>query len=176
MSSVQRLYQDQQFQLLYFQTADLWQKLCEMHAELLDLTFDEYALLLENDIEGLEAKIKAKEELVERITKIDAVRKDVIEQVNVMVVDHELGPINKISDLLDIMGGIEVERTKKHLFRFNALLIDMIEKIQEQNKKNQIVINKAVHSLQQIREDAMGEKHYKTYNSRGATTKSVSPV
>jgi hypothetical protein len=33
-------------EMIYFRVTDLWQKLCEKHTSLLNLTFDEYALLL----------------------------------------------------------------------------------------------------------------------------------
>ena len=81
--------------------------------------------------------------------------------------------IESVSDLLNFMGSLEVEKKEQHLFRFNALLIDIIEKIQKQNKKNQIFINKAIHNLQEIRLEASGEKNYKTYNSNANTSRSV---
>jgi flagellar biosynthesis/type III secretory pathway chaperone len=69
---------------------------------------------------------------------------------------------------------IENKMQTPHLEKFNSYLIDTIEKIQEQNKKNQIFINKTLLSLKTIREEAMGRKNYSTYNSKGST-KQLSP-
>jgi flagellar biosynthesis/type III secretory pathway chaperone len=66
------------------------------------------------------------------------------------------------------MQAYEVEKNQKHLFRFNALLIDIIEKIQTQNKRNQLFINKALLSLKQIRIEATGKKNYSLYTSKGS--------
>jgi flagellar biosynthesis/type III secretory pathway chaperone len=65
------------------------------------------------------------------------------------------------------MQNYEAETNEKHLYRFNELLIDVIEKIQTQNKKNQLFINKAILSLREIREDAGGVKKYNTYSAKG---------
>ena len=70
------------------------------------------------------------------------------------------------------MNQYPVELKEKHLFRFNALLIDLIEKIQNQNKRNQLFINKALHSLKEIRQDVLGKKSYSTYTSRGSAVSS----
>ena len=65
----------------------------------------------------------------------------------------------------------EDQNNTKHLYRFNELLIDVIEKIQEQNKKNQVFLNKAINNLREIREEAMGVKNYSTYNQKGHSVK-----
>lgn len=45
------------------------------------------------------------------------------------------------------METLENKNGKKHLFNFNKLLLNIIDKIQEQNKKNQLFINKALCTL-----------------------------
>jgi hypothetical protein len=157
-------------EMIYFRVTDLWQKLCEKHTSLLNLTFDEYALLLESNLENLEEKSLEKETVKNEISALEIVRSQVIEELNLILTKKELEPIASVSDLIMVMDIYEKKNNQKHLFRFNSLLIDLIEKIQEQNKKNQLFINKALLSLKQIREEVMGGKDYSTYNNRGSHT------
>ena len=66
--------------------------------------------------------------------------------------------IANVRSLINAMNEFPIEKEQKHLFRFNTLLIDLIEKIQLQNKKNQVFVNKALQSLKTIREEALGIK------------------
>ena len=131
-------------EMIYFRVTDLWQKLCEKHTSLLNLTFDEYALLLESNLEKLEGKSLEKETVKTEITVLEKVRTQVIEELNLILVKKEMEPIDYVSDLIMVMDIYEKKNNQKHLFRFNSLLIDLIEKIQEQNKKNKLFINKAL--------------------------------
>lgn len=155
--------------ILYFQTTDVWKRMCEEHMELFNITCDEYTLLLNSEIDQLEAKIKEKEETISRIKALEDIRQDIISEL-AKIKNTE---ISSVSTLLEVMTAYEVEKKEKHLFRFNALLIDMIEKIQNQNKKNQLFINKALRSLKEIRMEAMGEKNYQTYTAKGGTSNSI---
>jgi flagellar biosynthesis/type III secretory pathway chaperone len=157
-------------EVIYFRVADLWQKLCEKHTSLLDLTFDEYALLLDSNLDQLETKSSEKDLVKDEISALEKVREQVIEELNDLLKKKGVEPISSVSDLIMVMDIYEKKNNQKHLFRFNSLLIDLIEKIQEQNKKNQLFINKALLSLKQIREDVMGNKDYSTYNKRGSHT------
>ena len=161
---------EQTMQILYFQVTDIWKELCEAHNDLLEKTFDEYSLLLASDVEGLEDKIREKQETIKQIDILDRLRGELI----IKLTKDTDAEISSVSDLLIFMNKFEEERERKHLRRFNALLIDIIEKIQTQNKKNQLFINKAIHSLQEIREGALGKKSYSTYNVKGNTTHSIS--
>lgn len=155
----------EQLASLYFQVTSLWKQFCEEHNELFNLTCDEYSLLLQSELELLEVKIEEKNECIKRIGTLELVRRDLINELN------ELYPgkkIDSVSALLTVMSEYEIESNQKHLFRFNALLIDIIEKIQAQNKRNQLFINKALHSLQQIRLEASGKKNFSTYSARGS--------
>jgi flagellar biosynthesis/type III secretory pathway chaperone len=51
----------------------------------------------------------------------------------------------------------------------NSLLIDIIHRIQEQNKKNQMFLNKAMLSLREIKQGFTGKKTYTTYGADGMT-------
>ena len=150
---------------LYFEVTNLWKQFCEEHNELFNLTCDEYSLLLSSELELLEAKIEEKNECIKRIGTLELVRRDLINDLNNLYPGKNL---DTVSALLETMSNYEVESNQKHLFRFNALLIDIIEKIQAQNKRNQLFINKALHSLQQIRLEATGKKNFSTYSKKGA--------
>ncbi len=155
--------------ILYFQTTDIWKRMCEEHMDLFNVTCDEYTLLLNSEIEQLEHKVREKEQIILRIKGLEDIRQDLITELSKIKNKN----IDSVSMLLEIMTAYEVETKEKHLFRFNALLIDMIEKIQAQNKKNQLFINKALRSLKEIRLEAMGEKNYQTYTAKGGTSNSL---
>lgn len=158
----------EKLELIYFRVTDLWQRLCEKHNQLLNLTFDEYAYLLDSDLENLEAKTVEKDELNVEIAALERVRADIIDELNNLLESRNMDPISSVSELIMVMDIYEKKNDQRHLFRFNNLLIDLIEKIQEQNKKNQLFINKALMSLKQIREEVMGNKNYSTYNNKGS--------
>jgi len=159
---------DEALTVFYFQVTDLWKKLCEAHQQLLELTFDEYSLLLGSEIEALEDKILEKEQVIKTIGLLDQARKSVISDINQTLKKNNQKTIDSVSDLIACMRELESRQNQHHLRRFNALLIDIIEKIQTQNKKNQLFINKALMSLREIREEAVGRKNYSTYNAKGA--------
>ena len=75
----------------------------------------------------------------------------------------ESDKLENAGDLLSLMSVFEEGRELKHLYKFNELLIDLMEQIQDQNKKNRLFVNKALHSLEQIREEVLGTKKYSTY-------------
>ncbi len=160
---------DQVYSVHYFRVTDLWKKLCESHQQLLEITFDEYSLLLGSQIEELEEKVEVKNKLITFIGKLDKERKEAIKSLNIDLKKNGSSEIQSVSDLIITMKEFESKQDQHHLRRFNALLIDIIEKIQTQNKKNQLFINKALMSLREIREDAMGKKNYSTYNAKGAS-------
>ena len=152
----------------YWKTTDLWKRFCERHTNLLDKTFEEYTYLLSSDIDKLENCIEEKNQILKEVHHLEAIRQDLIKEMNEKIHDKK---IETASELIRVMNQLEVEKEQKHLFRFNALLIDVIERIQSQNKKNQLFVNKALHSLKSIREEAFGRKSYVGYNAKGASTK-----
>ena len=149
---------------IYFEVTNLWKQLCEEHNELFNLTCDEYSLLLRSELEE-------KNKCIQRIGVLEMIRRELISDLAKIVPAQN---IDSVSGLLEVMSQYEVESQQKHLFRFNALLIDIIEKIQAQNKRNQLFINKALHSLQQIRLEASGKKNFQTYSSKGSAISSTS--
>ncbi len=155
--------------VLYFEVTDLWKQLCEEHNALFNVTCDEYSLLLSSELSLLEEKLIEKNDIILRISALETIRRDLIKELNIIVPEVE---IDNVSKLLEVMRTYEIENKQKHLFRFNALLIDIIEKIQAQNKRNQLFINKALLSLKQIRIEVTGKKNFSTYSSKGSALSS----
>lgn len=157
----------QKFEALYFQITDIWKRLCEEHNLLLDQTCEEYSLLLGSEIDLLEKKTSEKEQTIQRIQQLEKLRAKLIATLD------DFNPTGKkvtsITEVIRLFEPFEKRNDARHLFRFNQFLIDIIEKIQVQNKKNQLFINKALANLKQIREQAMGIKSYSTYNKQGGT-------
>lgn len=160
----------QRLQVIYFQVTDIWRRFCEEHTDLLDKTFEEYALLLKSEVDQLEEILKEKQEIIKRISFLDEARSRVITDLNSYLSEHNQKEVESVSELISVMQKFEEKNETRHLFRFNELLIDVIEKIQEQNKKNQLFLNKAINNLREIREEAMGVKSYSTYNKKGFST------
>ena len=158
---------DQKLQLLYFKVTDIWKRFCEEHTDLLDKTFEEYSLLLASDVNAIEELLVSKNDVMKRITFLENARERVIAELNVYLKENGQVPIESVSELISVMGQYEKINNSHHLFRFNSLLIDIIEKLQTQNKKNQLFLNKAINNLREIREDALGVKSYSTYNNKG---------
>jgi flagellar biosynthesis/type III secretory pathway chaperone len=156
--------------IFYFEVTDLWKSLCEEHNELFNITCDEYSLLLRSELSELEDKLDEKNNVISRINALEGIRRDIIQELNLLFPEIE---IDSVSKLIEVMRNYEVESQQKHLFRFNALLIDIIEKVQAQNKRNQLFINKALLSLKQIRIEATGKKNFSTYSAKGSALSSI---
>ncbi len=154
----------------YFQITDIWKRFCEEHSDLLDKTFQEYSLLLESDLDALEPLLQEKAKIVQRISFLEKARQRSIVEINAFLKERKLKTIDSVSELIQVMKEFEEHNGEKHLFRFNQLLIDIIEKIQEQNKKNQLFLNRSINNLREIREDALGVKNYNTYNKKGLSS------
>ena len=163
------LKDDELLNILYFQVTDLWKRFCEKHVELFNYTCDEYSLLLKNDLESVDEKVHQKQLVIAEIYGLDQVRQNLIVKINDVLSQYAGTPaVTNVTELLQVMQGFEEELKQAHLFRFNKLLVDIIEKIQAQNKKNQLFINKALLSLREIRQEATGQKNYSTYTASGA--------
>jgi flagellar biosynthesis/type III secretory pathway chaperone len=169
MASENKIEPKDRMAIFYFEVTDLWKRLCEEHMELFNLTCDEYSLLLSSKLEELEEKLVEKNKTIKKINHLEKIRRNLISDLNEFLTEQK---VDSVSALLAVMNQYEVELKEKHLFRFNALLIDLIEKIQAQNKRNQLFINKALHSLKEIRQDVLGKKSYSTYTSRGSAVSS----
>lgn len=155
-------------ELDYDRVVSLWQKLCEYHTSLYEFTLEEYALLIESKIEELDELLVRKQETIDQIAATDRSRQLIIQELN-----QDGYQITNVTDLLNHFKNIEAKKEDKYLSKFNSLLIEIIERIQEQNRKNQIFLNRALCSLRDIKLSFQGKKTLTTYNSQGTTNRSV---
>lgn len=164
---------NEKLQVLYFKVTDIWKRFCEEHTLLLDKTFEEYSLLLASNVDAIEELMIEKNDILSRINFLENARTRVIGELNTLLKENNQKEIESVSELISVMGAYESVNNAHHLRRFNALLIDLIEKLQTQNKKNQLFLNKAINNLREIREDALGVKSYSTYNNKGLSKRAA---
>jgi flagellar biosynthesis/type III secretory pathway chaperone len=147
---------------------EIWEQFCRSHHDLYELTCDEYQALLSGEIEALEDIIAKKEAVVAVVNHWEAQRAALIATLN-----SERDPsdelITNVTGLLKVLGPAENNLPIPALHNLNSLLIDVITRIQEQNKRNQVFLNRAMSSLREIREGFSGKKQYTTYGADGMT-------
>lgn len=144
---------------------DLWHEFCEKHTDLYEFTCDEYMHLLSSDIDQLNITLAEKKTLLAEISDLDQHRKDVTDEI-LTLMNVKAGP-QKLSYLLSCLKQTEETQAASHIEKLNLVLLDIIEKIQDQNKKNQIFLNKAILSLKDLKESFNGKVQYKTYSATG---------
>ena len=144
----------------------VWQEYCESHNSLYDLTCDEYMHLLSSDIESLEETLEAKNDKIEYIKTLEAKRVEVLTELNELSEDID---VKKIGDVLELAKVLDDQSETNRLEKLNLLLLDIVEKIQDQNKLNQLFLNKAILSLRDLKDSFSGRKTFKTYGSNGVT-------
>lgn len=153
---------------LYYQSAiTVWEGFCHLHKELYDLTCEEYLTLLASDIDKLEQMLPLKEEIISRISDLEKERTELIEKLNEAALFS--GPITRAGELIDAFAELEQKSAIPALKNLNSLLIDIIHKLQDQNKKNQQFLNKAMISLREVKMGFTGKKQYTTYGADGQT-------
>jgi flagellar biosynthesis/type III secretory pathway chaperone len=153
---------------LYYQRALIvWEGFCQLHKELYDLTCEEYLTLLESDIDKLESMLPLKEEIIQKIAELERERTELIDTLNSTAIFNS--KITRAGELLSAFGEIDQKAAIPALKNLNMLLIDIIQKIQEQNKKNQMFLNKAMISLREVKLGFTGKKQYTTYGANGQT-------
>lgn len=153
--------------LYYQQVLTIWEGFCTLHSQLFDIACDEYLALLASDIDKLEDLLPIKEEIISKIGEMDLERNELVEKLNKTQLVSS--PLNKASELLLLFDEIEAQNGIPALKNLNQLLIDIIEKIQLQNKKNQVFLNKAMISLRDLKRGFKGQKVYSTYGADGLT-------
>lgn len=153
---------------LYYQSVlSVWEGFCQLHKELYDLTCDEYLTLLASDIEKLESMLPVKEEIISKIGELEKDRTELIEKLNESgLFAHK---ISKAHELLASFSDLDKQAAIPALKNLNGLLIDIVSKIQDQNKKNQMFLNKAMLSIREIKQGFSGKKAYTTYGADGMT-------
>jgi flagellar biosynthesis/type III secretory pathway chaperone len=153
---------------LYYQhVVSVWEGFCHLHKDLYDLTCEEYLTLLESDIDKLETMLPLKEEIIAKISELEKERTELIEKLNSTALFST--KITRAGELLTAFSSIDQQAGIPALKNFNSLLIDIIQKIQEQNKKNQQFLNKAMLSLREVKQGFTGKKQFTTYGADGQT-------
>lgn len=153
--------------LYYQQAVIIWEGFCRLHKELYDLTADEYMTLLASDIDKIEAMLPLKETIIAQINDLEKERAHLIKKIN----DSNLFDVNitRAGELLEAFAEIDAKSGIPAMRNLNALLLDIITKIQEQNKKNQMFLNKAMLSIRELKNGFNGKKTYTTYGADGMT-------
>jgi len=146
---------------------EIWENFCQLHHSLYELTCDEYQALLSGEIELLEEIIGKKEAVMAQINDWEARRASLIDSMNKENLSSE--KIANVTGLLKVLAPAEAELPIPALHNLNSLLIDVITRIQEQNKRNQIFLNRAMSSLREIRDGFSGKRQYTTYGADGMT-------
>jgi flagellar biosynthesis/type III secretory pathway chaperone len=153
---------------LYYQSVvTVWEGFCHLHKNLYDLSCEEYLTLLESDIEKLESMLPIKEEIIAKIAELERERSELIDKLNEAALFSI--KITRAGDLLTAFSEIDQHSAIPALRNFNSLLLDIIQKIQEQNKKNQQFLNKAMLSLRDVKQGFTGKKQFTTYGANGQT-------
>lgn len=160
------------FKLSANEFISVWTEFCEEHTSLYDLTCEEYVHLLSSDIDKLEGVVELKNNKLSDIAKLDTKRKNILD--GIYSIDESL-ELLKIKDLIKTLDLTGLKFEAKQLSNLNLLLLDIIEKIQEQSKRNQLFLNKAIISLKDLKRSFSGKTNYTTYGSNGATRTTVTP-
>ena len=158
---------DLKLKLKFSELNTIWKSYCELHTKLYDLTCDEYVHLLSSDMDALEETLSMKNDLIELINISEVSRVSLINEINSLSSNFN---ILKISDVINLCKETNNSNEALYLEKYNALLLDIIEKIQDQNKLNQLFLNKAITSLKELKESFSGRKTYKTYGANGTTS------
>ncbi len=151
----------------YHNVVTVWESFCRLHRDLYELTCAEYLTLLESDIDKLETMIPVKEEIIAKINELERERANLIDQLNNTGIVAT--PVKKAGDLVAAFSDLDKANGIPALQNLNSLLIDIVTKIQEQNRKNQLFLNKAMISLRDVKQGFSGKKTYSTYGADGMT-------
>lgn len=145
---------------------DLWHEFCQKHTELYEVTCEEYSHLLASDIDKLESTIEEKQNIINFINKLEVNRNEVASEISNLI---QVEKPEKLTYMLDSLRKNNLEKQASEIEKLNLVLLDIIEKIQEQNKRNQIFLNKAIISLKELRQSFSGKESYNTYSPSGMT-------
>ena len=158
---------DEALRLYHAEAIEVWENFCRLHHDLYELTCDEYQVLLSGEIESLEDLIAKKEVVIASIGGWETARAELISRMNR---DLPAGQqITNVSGLLTTFASAESKLAMPALRNLNALLIDVITRVQEQNKRNQQFLNRAMQSIREIRDGFTGKRNYNTYGADGMT-------
>ena len=151
------------------ESISIWQQMCETHHQLLDLTTLEYSHLLSSDMESLEITLAEKTDILERIKIQEEHRILLLEQINSIL--PESHPISTAKNLIELFQeNLDTQDSAKLLENQNDLLIHLINDIRTHNKKNQLFLNKALSSLNELKQEMFGKKSFQSYGPKGTSS------
>lgn len=153
-------------QLLYLEFTELWKSLCDIHNQLYQITCEEYLALLNSNIEKVHLLLENKELLMKNIDGLDQERLNLLTRVS----DFSQLPITSLSKFKVVYEYLKEELNLEEnnpLLKYHLLMIELIEKTQDQNKKNRIFLNKALHNIQELRNDFNGTTKVNNYSRTG---------
>ncbi len=156
----------QEVQLLYLEFTDLWKSLCDVHNQLYQFTCEEYLALLNSNIDRVHTLLENKELVMKSIDELEGERLALVHRV----ADHAQLSLTHFAKFKEVYAFFkeQINLTDYNpLLKYHTLMIDLIEKTQEQNKKNRIFLNKALHSIQELRNDLNGNTKVNNYSRTG---------
>lgn len=160
--------EEMKFKLSHYR--QLWHDFCEKHTELYELTCDEYMHLLASDIDSLEDTLSSKSEALKYINSLETHRNELTSEIaEIWAIEKP----KKLADFLTVLKEKNEASIAEEIEKMNMILLDIIEKIQAQNKKNQVFLNKAIMSLNELKQSFNGKSNYKTYSPSGMTRSST---
>ena len=149
---------------IYRATIDMWQCLCDLHQRLYECTANECNALLTSEIEKTSELLEKKKSIINKISLEEKNRQKLIEEI---LGPKKLSNEYRFSDLKAHFNQFEIEREGNHLNNFNLILLDTIKKIREQNKKNQLFLNRAMLSLEGLKLPPGEKASLSLYNKKG---------
>ncbi len=158
---------DQALALYHGRAIEVWEHFCKLHHDLYELTCDEYQALLSGEIELLEDLIARKQVIVDAVAEWENLRSELIKEMNSDTLLEV--SIHSASELINVLKPVEAKLTIAALQNLNDLLIDVISRIQMQNKRNQLFLNRAMQSLNELKDGFRGKKNFTTYGANGMT-------
>jgi len=158
--------QNQELPDAYQELTLIWRELCVLHTHLFELTNQEYQYLLTSETDLLESNLIEKRNVVKMINDFDQRRQDCVERVFALInPDTDLSPTFSIINRI-LMQNLKLEASHQ-LEKYNDYLVDIIEKIQMQNRKNRQFLNRAMIMIDDLKKDFQSSKKILSYNKKG---------
>lgn len=153
-------------QLLYLEFTELWKALCDAHNRLFQITCDEYVALLNSNIDKVHLLLEIKEKIIGEIEQLDNDRLNLVNRVAIQA-NLEIEDIKKFKNVYDYLREELLLNDQNPLIKYHELMIELVDKTQQQNKKNRVFLNKALHSIKEIRRDLNGSIKVNNYSRTG---------
>jgi len=153
-------------QSLYFEFVDLWKSLCDIHNQLYLITCEEYLALLNSNIDRVNSLLEEKEQLMKLIDDLESHRFKLVINVS-EIANVPATNFSKFRTIYDFLLNELNLKEENPLIKYHKLMVELIEKTQDQNKKNRIFLNKALLSIQELRNELNGTTKVNNYSRTG---------